>query len=83
MHSHKRKRPPREQHRRKELCTHGRKTAYDTERIARVAGARMGKAIQARMRAYKCDHCHLWHLTHADPAERSKPRELRNLNALP
>ena len=73
----KARRKPPEPRRVRGLCTHGRKRAYSTERIARVAGARMSKAIGAAMRTYKCDHCGSWHLTHADPALQSRLHPIR------
>jgi hypothetical protein len=56
-------RKTREPHRPKRMCTHGRWTAYDTKRIARVAAARMSLGVGVEIHPFKCRWCRCWHLT--------------------
>lgn len=53
------------------------KQAYESQGQAAQAGRKIGKRSKSKLHAYRCKHCHLWHITSLDPAQHRRYREHR------
>lgn len=53
------------------------KQAYESQGQAAQAGRKIGKRSKSKLHAYRCKHCHLWHLTSLEPEKHRRYRDRR------